>query len=67
MVDEGCKYDGEMLYGIARGYALLGNQAKVVKLLKEALLKNPGPTIEEISIDPHFVGIEFDFDNKQIR
>lgn len=45
---------GDILYNVARGYALLGDAVKVAELLKRAVAEHAGPTEKEINLDPHF-------------
>jgi serine/threonine protein kinase/Tfp pilus assembly protein PilF len=49
--------NGEIFYGIARGYALLGDAAKATLFLKRSLAEHAGPTEKEIINDPHFDGL----------
>jgi serine/threonine protein kinase/Tfp pilus assembly protein PilF len=49
--------DGEILYDIARGYALLGDVEKARRNLERALAEHAGPTEKEVSFDPHFAGM----------
>lgn len=46
--------EGEILYSVARGYAVLEMESKVRELLKKAVVEHAGPTEKELAIDPHF-------------
>ncbi len=46
--------EGELLYNLARGYAHLNDIENVRRLLKKSINTYTGPTLKEISIDPHF-------------
>jgi serine/threonine protein kinase/Tfp pilus assembly protein PilF len=58
-------YDGEALYNIARVYSMLNQREKANKLLEEAIKKHPGPTINEIQMDPHFKYINISFEEDE--
>lgn len=47
--------NGAILFDLARGYALLGDEKKVLKYLKEAFCKPLSPSYLEASLDPHFI------------
>jgi serine/threonine protein kinase/Tfp pilus assembly protein PilF len=46
--------DGDILYNIARCYALIGNKAKSDEFRSRAICERAGPTERELQIDPHF-------------
>ncbi|MEE8578273.1 MAG: protein kinase [candidate division Zixibacteria bacterium] len=46
--------DGELLYNLARAYAMLGEKEKADQLLEKAKSAMSGPTEKQIEADPHF-------------
>lgn len=46
--------NGEILYNIARVYALLGNTDRANEYIQKSLNEHAGPTEKEIRLDPHF-------------
>ena len=46
--------NGEILYNIARGYALIGDLEKAEEYLTRSTSEYAGPTQKEVNIDPHF-------------
>jgi serine/threonine protein kinase/Tfp pilus assembly protein PilF len=51
------KLDGELLYEVARCYAVLGDESKTNDFVSRALEGHAGPTEKEIRFDPHFASI----------
>ena len=49
--------NGEVLYNLARGYALLGDYEKARSYIEQSCAHHDGPTDKEVSIDPHFAAI----------
>ncbi len=64
-MDDPGKYNGEVLYSIAKAYSLLEETEKVRDLIDIAITKHPGPTMMEVSLDPHFKDYGFIADRKQ--
>lgn len=60
------KDDGAILHNVARGYALLGDADKVVKMLKLALKEHAGPTEKEIIVDDHFAEYKLPLGEKNV-
>jgi tetratricopeptide (TPR) repeat protein len=54
----GIDHNGEVLYNIARGYALLGDLEKAEEYLTRSTSEYAGPTRKEINIDPHFDSLQ---------
>ena len=50
--------DGSICYNAARVYALLGDEGKMIELLKKAIVEHAGPSIKQITLDPHFEGYD---------
>ncbi len=50
--------NGEFCYCLARGYALVGDAARVQECLTRALTEHAGPSEKELTLDPHFEGYE---------
>jgi eukaryotic-like serine/threonine-protein kinase len=50
--------NGEVLYEVARGYALLEDPAQTKSCLERALEGHAGPTEKELRFDPHFATIQ---------
>lgn len=46
--------DGEVLYNIARCYAMLGDKREAQEILRKAMTSTSGPTEKEVAFDPHF-------------
>ena len=46
--------DGEVVWNIARCYALMGNEEKSAEYCEVAVNTRAGPTLKELEIDPHF-------------
>ena len=46
--------DGEILYYIARCYAIMGDQSMMEEFKKKAVAAHAGPTEKEFAVDPHF-------------
>ena len=57
-LDKPDNYDGEVLHTVARGYLLAGDKKKAGQLIRLAVNRHPGPTLKELSLDPHFKGID---------
>ena len=45
---------GDVLLNVARSYALMGDIDQATDCLQRAVISSPGPTENEISLDPHF-------------
>jgi len=45
---------GDVLYNVARCYALIGDTLQARMYLQQALNVSPGPTEKEVALDPHF-------------
>jgi len=48
---------GELLYSVARAYAILGDNTRAQVMVGKALDARFGPTEREIAVDPHFVNL----------
>jgi serine/threonine protein kinase/tetratricopeptide (TPR) repeat protein len=49
--------NGELLYSVARAYAILGDNTRAQAMTGKALTARFGPTEREIALDPHFVNL----------
>jgi len=52
--------DGEILYYIARCYAIMGDQSMTEEFKKKAVAAKAGPTEKELAVDPHFTDTDGD-------
>jgi len=48
---------GEILFTVARTYAVLGDKEKAGEFARSALDKVAGPTRKELDVDPHFINV----------
>jgi non-specific serine/threonine protein kinase len=53
--------EGDILYNVARAYALLGDCEKVEVNIKKAVSSHAGPSEKEILFDPHFKDYQLPF------
>jgi serine/threonine protein kinase/tetratricopeptide (TPR) repeat protein len=45
---------GDVLLNVARSYALMGDTGEATSWLRRAVVTSPGPTENEVALDPHF-------------
>jgi len=50
-----CERHGDVLYNIARCYALLGDKKQSDEFKRKAIKEHAGPTEKELNLDPHFL------------
>jgi hypothetical protein len=51
---------GEILFDMARCYALLGEQTTSQSYISRACVAHAGPSEREARLDPHFIGMTFE-------
>ncbi len=56
-ISHGDEADGEILYNIARVYALSGDLKKAKEILDLSMQLHAGPTEKEVQLDPHFAAL----------
>lgn len=54
-LEKKCENQGEILYNIARAWALLGDQTKSSEYSRAAVQAHAGPSERELAYDPHFL------------
>jgi tetratricopeptide (TPR) repeat protein len=57
--------DGENLYCVARGYAILNDALKALHYCQLAIQAHAGPTVTELRIDPHFNALAIELTDNQ--
>ncbi len=56
-IDTNSISDGNVLYYLARAYAVAGDKTKAREFIERSILAHAGPSEKEVSLDPHFTGI----------
>lgn len=57
VLEQKAEGQGEVLFSVARAYAVLGDLQKAREILERSFNSHAGPTPREISIDPHFTAL----------